>query len=237
VLSPALALMMLAAAAPLSEDPDFIQAQALYADLEFEAAVTSLKVAATRPYSRRERAQLELWMGLCSAQLRDELGAKGHFAQAVALDVEVASPGFAPPKVVELLEGARAEQRARLAADKPPDLPPDDTPTTDAPIEEATAPSTEPTERAVVDEPSVIPWVAAGACSVGAAAFVAAAAAMGGVGAFYAVQSRDPNQFQSDAAGYAATATALYAGAAGAAVLVVVASTGAASSVVWALVE
>ena len=53
-------------------------------------------------------------MGMCSAQLRDDVGVRAHFAQAVTLDVDVDVPGFAPPKVVELLEQARTEQRKRL---------------------------------------------------------------------------------------------------------------------------
>lgn len=260
---PALILALVAAASPLSEDPDFLRAKAQYADLEFEEAMAALKKSAARSYSDQERASLEVWMGLCSAQLRDDLGVRAHFAQAVALDVEVALPGFAPPKVAELLEAARVEARARIAAEQPPDAPKYDPPledgdsdgdTAQAPTADdppAGAPGNDPgaspdddganesddLATPTSDDASVVPWIAAGSLGAGAGVMIVAATALSVGGYLVAGLSTDLNQFQSDAQLFALTAMGLYAGAGVAGIAVVVLGTAAGASAVWALVE
>jgi hypothetical protein len=106
-----LALLLVFAAAPLDEDPAFVEAQQLYRELEFERATIRFQETALSPgRSAEEQAQIFTWIGLCYAQLGDMDGARRALGDAVAKHPTVQLPPDAPPKLREMLEEVRGSQ-------------------------------------------------------------------------------------------------------------------------------
>lgn len=117
--------------------PDFQEGRRLYFDLEYELAVFRFRAAARdEGMPAPQRALVHAWLGLAYAQVAEMQSARESFADALALDPEVALPSEAspPPKALELLEEARVE--ARLSANGPTPQDPRDPP---SPASEPTA--------------------------------------------------------------------------------------------------
>jgi hypothetical protein len=94
-------LVLVAALAAASEAPSPVEEGVrLYEALQFERAALVLKrVAADSSISDSERARANLFLGLSSAQLLDEAGAREAFARAAELDPHVHLPAGVSPKV------------------------------------------------------------------------------------------------------------------------------------------
>ena len=79
----------------------------LYEGLQFERAALMLKqAAADSSLSDSERARANLYLGLSSAQLLDESGAREAFARAAEFDPKVRLPGGVSPKVERIFRQA-----------------------------------------------------------------------------------------------------------------------------------
>lgn len=107
----------LSGAAPLAEDPAWIEGLALFDQLEFEQAAFRFESAALDPARPpAERAQALLWLGLAYANAgRFEL-AEGAFVRAFVADEGVHVPPDQAPRVLELIESARTTAAAARAA-------------------------------------------------------------------------------------------------------------------------
>jgi hypothetical protein len=100
----ALAVVISASAGP---DTSVDEGVRLYDALQFERAALVLKRAASDPaLSDSERARANLYLGLSSAQLFDEAGARESFARAAELDPRVRLPPGVSPKVERIFRQA-----------------------------------------------------------------------------------------------------------------------------------
>ncbi len=101
----ALALAAAMTASPSASSVD--EGVRLYDGLQFERAALLLKrAAADSALSDRERARANLYLGLASAQLLDESGAREAFARAAELDPRVRLPPGVSPKVERIFRQA-----------------------------------------------------------------------------------------------------------------------------------
>lgn len=122
--------------APLDDDPNFIEAQKLYEDLEFEQAIFRLQAAALVPgRPAHEQARLFVWLGICYGQSGDATSARRAFADAVRADIEVALPVTVAPELEELLVAVREseQQKRELAKAKSESSKPQDAPAAEVP--------------------------------------------------------------------------------------------------------
>lgn len=128
----------LAAAGPLEESPSYQEGLSLYQDLEFEDAIERFRAAALEEgRSDEERAKLLVWESMSRAGVGDDEGARAAARRALALDLDVAPPEIAPPKVRGFLEEMRPEVEAELqAAAAPVDAAPADPAPAAAPVAE-----------------------------------------------------------------------------------------------------
>jgi len=189
---PVFFLLALSAAAPLAEEPAFVDAVALYDELELEQAVLRFQeLALDEGRSADERAEILVWLGLTYAQLGRFDDASRQFGLAVRARRDVELPRPAGDKVRLLLEDARKTAPVQAAPDDPRET-----------EEEADAPP----EKAADDEPKKSPLptilrisslVAAGVAGVGVAG--ASVIAFSSVAWFININN-DPNATQVDVA-------------------------------------
>src|SRR6185436_14776647 len=92
----AIALVILAAS-PLSD------AQSRYADLDYEGCVSALAPALGK-LRGAQRAQGELYLGLCQFALGNEAEARRRLDAALRLDSDLKPPASASPKERQLFE-------------------------------------------------------------------------------------------------------------------------------------
>lgn len=115
--------------APLEDDSNFVEAQQLYEDLEFEQAIFRLQAAALVPgRPAYEQARIFVWLGICYGQSGDVSSARRAFADAVRADVDVALPVTVAPELEELLVAVREAEREKKSlqqASRTPEPSPD----------------------------------------------------------------------------------------------------------------
>lgn len=176
-------LLALPLAAPLADDPAFVEGQRLYQESEYEQAVFRFQTAAlVADRAAAERARALTWLGLAYAGAGDAEAARRAFEDALLLDPQATIPVEVSPKIEEEFEAVRAAlaatPRAAPASAHPP------------------APPGPP--RAAPESGG--PWVLAG--SVGALGALCVAA--GAVATGFAFANKgiidDPETFQDDAA-------------------------------------
>jgi len=89
-------------------------------DGDYDAAIVTLDAAARRltadPSRARDLSQAYLYLGIAYIGKGHEAAAKAKFREAVAQIKDLTlSPDKFPPKVIDLFEAARAEERAQVA--------------------------------------------------------------------------------------------------------------------------
>lgn len=105
--------------APLDDDPNFIEAQKLYEELEFEQAIFRLQAAALVPgRPAHEQARVFVWLGICYGQSGNVASARRAFADAVRADVAVALPVTVAPELEELLVAVRETEEQKQQLEK-----------------------------------------------------------------------------------------------------------------------
>ncbi len=191
-MSATLALLVLLTAPPHEPNPFLLQAKVLQQSLEFEKCLKRLDNAGKwKETTDAERAEIELYFGLCKLGLGREREAEQHIERALKLNPALTLPPLSGPRVEKVFENARA--RAGVAAPTPaaePDLPPAATP---ALVPDAPPPSPPPVVEA---KPVRLgPPIALAAVS---AASLAAALVLGAQAQSVAAESRGAG-FASDA--------------------------------------
>jgi len=102
-----------ALAAQRSQNPYLNAAITLYGDLEFEAALESLKKAERQPSnSLAEDVQISLYAGLILFELGDAAGAELRFKRALALDEQVTLPKVSPKTAAAFQKAQREIAKA-----------------------------------------------------------------------------------------------------------------------------
>lgn len=196
------------AAVPLDEDPDFVRAQELYSDLEFEQAIFLLERAAlAEGRTSEERARVFAWLGLCHLQARSPDLADRFFGMAVDADAGVQLPAFAPPTVVEALDDKRAEVLKRAAAEQAPadstsastSTPTPTTTTTTTTPTSSTGSGEEPSQGAGEEAPVSYGLLAAGGAAAAGAMVLLAGGLVAGLALPNVNTALDPDAFQRDA--------------------------------------
>jgi tetratricopeptide (TPR) repeat protein len=224
----ALALVVLIASAPLTEDPDYTTAIQLYQNVEFEQALFRFQSAAIKPgLNDAERAELFLWIGLCYGNIGDLESAERQFRDGLKLFPSAPLPQpNTSPIIIDLFKRVKDEVNKAAAAtpadpappDKAPDDAPDSTTTGDA--------GGDPTDSdAATGEGGGLPWLLMGGGGVAAAGVVLLVAAGATAGASYVVFSQglalgdDPTVYGSDIKSLELMANVLLGSAAGMAAL------------------
>lgn len=117
---PALVLSLVVAGA-VEDDPRFREARRLFEDFQLEGALARFKlILLDDRLSDDERTRVLLWQGLTEAELGRFAEATKTFGDALTIDRDARLPVEASPKVIEMLEEARARVADSAAA-------PDDT--------------------------------------------------------------------------------------------------------------
>lgn len=175
----ALALVVLIASAPLTEDPDYKTAIELYENVEFEQALFRFQSAAVRPdLNDAERAELFLWIGLCYGNIGDLESAERQFRDGLQLFPAAPLPQpNTSPIIIDLFKKVKAEVQSAEAATAPT--------TTEPPAGEA-SPAEAP---GTVDEGAAggLPWILISGGAVAGGGAVLLVAAVAGAGASYVV--------------------------------------------------
>lgn len=183
-------LSLILAASPLSD------ARRQYADLEYEACVTTL--TDPRAIAPKERAVAELLLGLCHFALGHEAKARAAIESSHRRDPSAQPPASASPKELAFIEQVRETTTAEPVRPKRPsavkrDLDPklveakpveskpadapveqtppiDPTPAEEKPLAELVPPPPPPPSLVTVAEPKAtwLPWVTGGIAVVGA---------------------------------------------------------------------
>ena len=105
--------------APLDDDPNFMEAQKLYEELEFEQAIFRLQAAALVPgRPAHEQARLFVWLGICYGQSGNVPSARRAFADAVRADLDVSLPVTVAPELEELLVAVRESEEQKRQLEK-----------------------------------------------------------------------------------------------------------------------
>lgn len=113
----ALALLLVTAGA-VEDDPRFQEARRMFERFELDGALARFNlVLLSDALPAKERALVLLWKGLAEAELGRFDEATNAFEHALLLDEGATLPIEASPKVLEMLEEARARTRER---DPPP---------------------------------------------------------------------------------------------------------------------
>ncbi len=104
------ALLLLVAPVARAANPDLKRALKLYDDLDYMPALDALQAADARPGStRKEKVEIQIYIGMISIALGDEAKARKAFAKAISLDRKAKAPAGASPKVATILDQLRAE--------------------------------------------------------------------------------------------------------------------------------
>jgi hypothetical protein len=181
---------------PEEDSPNVALAQArgLYQSLNYDACLERLALARKTATSRTEKADIELYTGLCSYGLNREEKAAEHFALARQLNPNLTLPKHSSPKIRSLFD--RVEPQVHLAPEPPATLflPP-------PPDPKAEARKSEKRKWAVI-----FLGVAAGALGAGAA--------MGSRARTFETLSNDPSLIYQDQIQRAGQDAYLYAAAA-----------------------
>jgi len=206
-----IALVLLVAAH--EPNPFLLQAKVFQQSLEFEKCLKRLENAARwKDTTDAERAEIELYQGLCRLGLGREGDAEQHFQRALRLDPAVALPPLTSPRVERLFDKARATTGipAPLPIEEPAAPPP-------APsLVPAAAPPTPPPEPVVEAQKPVRLGLPLGIAGLSAGALIAAAA-LGTQAQGLAAQSKgalfasDAFSLGRDAQTFALGANVLYA--------------------------
>jgi outer membrane biosynthesis protein TonB len=116
------ALLVLSARPAFAANPDLRRALKLYDDLDYMPALDALQAADARAGStKREKVEIQIYIGMISIALGDEAKARTAFAKAIALDHRAKAPNGASPKVAGILDQLRAEAPAESAAPSHPE--------------------------------------------------------------------------------------------------------------------
>ncbi|MFH1811690.1 MAG: hypothetical protein ABIJ09_23325 [Pseudomonadota bacterium] len=104
--------------ASVADEPRFQQAQKLYTELEYEAALEQFValVAENRPSS--EQSLLHAWVGMCHAGIGDMSKAEQSFVRGLELDPDLKLPVQASPKINGLFAKLQAKARETSAVAK-----------------------------------------------------------------------------------------------------------------------
>jgi hypothetical protein len=98
-------------------NPYLDEARVFYRQLEFEQCLRRLERAGSENNSREELVAIELYRGLCHAELGDARDAAFHFETACMLDPACQLPEKVSPKIAADFQ--RATERAAKVAGKP----------------------------------------------------------------------------------------------------------------------
>jgi hypothetical protein len=202
-----LALLVLIASAPLTEDPDYQTAIRLYENVEFEQALFRFQSAAVKPdLSEPERAELFLWIGLCYANIGDLASAERQFRDGLQRFPTAPLPQpNTSPIIIDLFDKVKAEVQA--TAPPPDDVTEDAAATPDAPPDDGTRDGHSAADGAASDEAVTeggLPWILIGGSGVAAAGVALLVVAGATAGASYLVFTQglalgeDPASFGSD---------------------------------------
>jgi hypothetical protein len=110
----------LASAQPVTSDAEVLRGIRQVEDGDYDPAIVTLDAAARRltgdPARTRDLSQAYLYLGIAYIGKGHEAAAKAKFREAVAQIKDLTlSPDKFPPKVIDLFEAAREEQRAQSA--------------------------------------------------------------------------------------------------------------------------
>lgn len=153
---------------------------------EFDKCIKALERAPAKKLSQLERAEVELYFGLCRFNLGQDQRAEGHFELALRLQPDLELPPMTSPKIEAMWARLARELRsATKAPDKPTEQPAvkpaePDRLTPEQPLSVTSAPPPPPleTSRSFV-LPIVFAAAAAAACVPGIILGVQANAAVG----------------------------------------------------------
>ncbi|MBN1210584.1 MAG: hypothetical protein JXB05_37380 [Myxococcaceae bacterium] len=95
----------------------------LYESLEYERALTQIRLARDLPHSPQQEIELSLYEGIILADLGRQESATAAFQSALLIQPEVALPVKVAPKVDKLFESVREQVKRELAAVAPPPEP------------------------------------------------------------------------------------------------------------------
>ena len=146
--------MLCLQAAPASSrtGPHFDIGLSLLKRFEYAEAIKAFEKALDWPgNTRKERATIQLYIGVAQSNVTDYDAAEASFKRALTLDPSVELPKHTSPKITALLERVRAELRpAKAVAPPPPRVAP--TP--------ASTPATDPVEQPRETQRSAVNWPA-----------------------------------------------------------------------------
>ena len=142
------ALLTVSAQAARAANPDLQRGLKLYDSLDYMPALDALQAAEARTTStRKEKVEIQIYIGMISIALGDEAKARSAFAKAIALDRKARAPAGASPKVASILDQLRAEGTSEVA---PPEPQPGGQP----------EPTPQPTQPAPPQQPAANPYPA-----------------------------------------------------------------------------
>ncbi len=114
-----------ARAAALDDEPLFVEGQRRYDKMSLDPALEAFQALLTSSgRTNDERARLHLWIGLTQAELGDFAAAQQSFERGFALQPQAKLPIEASPKVMKLVDDARAASFPPPAATTTPSGPP-----------------------------------------------------------------------------------------------------------------